>query len=104
MEIALTTIITMFMIMLGPVKLILPFAQATANADTALKREIALRTVLWGGSVALLCLLVGDFVVEKFLLSQGTLMIAISFFLVTFAYDLAHVGDPVRTKDARPRG
>lgn len=102
MEIALSTIITMYMIMLGPVKLILPFAHATANANVALKREIALRTTLWGGGVALICLMVGDFVVEKFLLSAGTLMIAISFFLATFAYSLARVGDPAQTKGAPP--
>ena len=102
MEIALTTIITMFMIMLGPVKLILPFAHATANADAALKREIALRATLWAAGVALICLLVGDFVVEKFLLSQGTLKIAIAIFLMAFAYSLAYVGDPARAKDAPP--
>ncbi len=59
MEIALSTIITMFIIMLGPVKLILPFAHATANADGALKREIALRAALWASGVALICLLAG---------------------------------------------
>ena len=100
MEVAFGTLITMYMIMLGPVKLILPFAHTTANADAALKRQIALRTTLWGGGVALLCLLAGDYVVENFLLSEGTLLIAISFFLVTFAYSLAHVGDPARSADA----
>lgn len=102
MEIGLSTLITMYMIMLGPVKLILPFAHATANADAALRREIALRTTLWGGGVALLCLLAGDYVVENFLLSEGTLMIAISGFLMVFAYSLAHVGDPARSSDAPP--
>ena len=102
MEIALSTLITFYVIMLGPVKLILPFANATANADKSLKRKIAFETTLWGGGVAVICLLLGDFVVEKFLLSKGTLMIALSFFLVTFAYSLAHVGDPAITADALP--
>ena len=102
MEIGLSTLITMYMIMLGPVKLILPFAHATANADAALRREIALRTTLWGGGVALLCLLAGDYVVENFLLSEGSLMIAISGFLMVFAYSLAHVGDSARAADAPP--
>ena len=96
MEITLGTIVTMFIIMLGPVKLILPFAHATANADPALKRAIALRTTLWASGVALVCLLLGDFVVDRFLLSPATLKIAISFFLATFAYSLASVGDPAR--------
>ena len=102
MEVALSTLITFYMIMLGPVKLILPFAHATANADTSLRREIAIRTTLLGGGVALICLLLGDFVVEKFLLSTGTLKIALSFFLVTFALSLAHVGDLAKTAQAPP--
>ena len=72
MEVALSTLITMYIIMVGPVKLILPFTHVTARANISLKREIAIRTILWSGSVALICLLVGDFVVGKFFLSVGT--------------------------------
>jgi multiple antibiotic resistance protein len=102
METTVATIITMYMVMLGPIKLILPFAHATANIDAALKREIAIRTTLWGGSVALICLLVGDYFVTKFLLSGGELAIALSFFLLTFAISIANVGDPAQTADASP--
>lgn len=97
MEINLGTLITMYMIMIGPIKLILPFAYTTAKADSKLKRAIALKAVLWGLSVALICLIAGDFVVDKFLLSEGTLLIAISIFLGAFAYSLANVGDPSRS-------
>ena len=102
MDVGFSALITMYMIMVGPIKLILPFAHATANADRPLRRKIALKTTLWGGGVAVICLLLGDFVVEKFLLSEGTLMIAISLFLAAFAYSLAHAGDPARTKGASP--
>jgi len=102
MEVALGTLITMYMVMLGPIKLILLFEKTTANADTALRRQIAFRTTLWGGGVALICLLLGDFVVGKFLLSEGTLLIAVSLFLGTFAYSIAHVGEPARAASKLP--
>lgn len=102
MEVTLNTLITFYLIMLGPVKLILPFSHATANAGPSLKREIALRTTLWGGGVALICLILGDFVVERFLLSTGTLKVALSFFLAAFAYKLANVGDPAQAVDVPP--
>jgi multiple antibiotic resistance protein len=100
MEINLGTLITMYMIMLGPIKLILPFAFTTSQADPKLKRAIALKATIWGLVVAIICLLAGDYVVHKFLLSEGTLLIAISIFLGAFAYSLANVGDPSRSASA----
>lgn len=102
MEVGLSVLITMYMIILGPVKLILPFAHATANADAALRGQIALRATLVSGGVALISLLLGDYVVEKFLLSDGTLLIAVSVFLMPFAYSLAHVGTHAAAGDAPP--
>lgn len=98
MEIGFGILVTMYIIMLGPVKLILPFAHSTAHAPDKLRKQIAFKATVWGACVAFICLAASEFVVQKFLLSDGTLMIAISFFLAAFAYSLAHVGDPAMTK------
>jgi small neutral amino acid transporter SnatA (MarC family) len=86
METTVAAIVTMYMVMLGPVKLILPFAHATANADAALKRKIAIRTTLWGCAVALICVLLGGNFVTKFLVSGG----GTGHRTVIFPHDICH--------------
>ena len=101
-EVSISTLITMYLIMLGPVKLILPFAFATANAEPRLKRRIAIKTFLVSSVTAFVVLLLGDFTVSRLLLSPGTLLIAMSFFLMSFAWNMAHVGDPARSATEKP--
>ena len=98
LDVTLGTLITMYMIMLGPVKLILPFAFTTANADRALKRRLAIRTTVISGVAAIVVLLLGNFAVSRLLLTPSTLMISMSFFLMTFAWNMASVGDPARSE------
>ena len=41
MEIQIAHLITLYLIVIGPLKIIAPFAVATANADPSLTRQIA---------------------------------------------------------------
>jgi multiple antibiotic resistance protein len=63
----LVQIFTLLFLMLGPFKIIGPFARLTKGADTALARQIALRAVF----LASLALLLAAFLGERILSSYG---------------------------------
>lgn len=97
-DLSLGSLVTMYLVMLGPVKLILPFAYLTSSTDLALRRRLAIKAALVSGFTAVAAILLGDFVVSRLLLTQGSLLIAMSFFLMTFAWNMAYLGDPASSK------
>ena len=66
-QIPLAQIFTFLFLMLGPLKVIAPFAKMTQGADAALTRRIALRSTLFAGVGLLFAASLG----EKFLVSYG---------------------------------
>ena len=66
MQIEITILITMYIIMLGPFKVIGPYASMTANADLPLKRQIAFKATLISTIVSLLIAVFGGYVMSRF--------------------------------------
>jgi multiple antibiotic resistance protein len=62
----ITHIFTMLFLMLGPFKLIGPYAKLTAGADPVLARNVALRAVLISTLALLLAALLGENILSKF--------------------------------------
>ncbi len=102
MEITFSTLASLYIIMLGPFKLILPFANLTANAAPTLRRQLALRTTMLSTSVALLCVLVGGVVMSRLDLSAGTLLVAMSAFLAHHGFVMTGANPPGPGESSAP--
>lgn len=81
MEIPTTILITLYIILLGPLKVIVPFARTTANADRGLRRQIATRAAALSTVVSLVIAGLGGYVMSRFNLSVGVLTITMGFFM-----------------------
>ncbi|NET82387.1 MAG: MarC family protein [Moorea sp. SIO1F2] len=96
-------ILIIFLLTVGPLKLIVPFVKLTANADPALRRQLALRgfgiSTLVIFAVALLC----KNVLKSWQIDLSAMLIAtgIILFLVALRTVLAQYNTPT-TKDATP--
>ena len=85
MQIEITILITMYIIMLGPFKVIGPYASMTANADLPLKRQIAFKATLISTIVSLLIAVFGGYVMSRFNMSVGVVAITMGLFLLHWA-------------------
>jgi multiple antibiotic resistance protein len=65
-QIPTAQIFTLLFLMLGPFKIIGPFAKMTKGADAALARQIALRSTLFAGLALLLAALLGERVLSSY--------------------------------------
>ena len=96
-------ILIIFLLTVGPLKLIVPFVKLTANADPALRRQLALRgfgiSTLVIFAVALLC----QNVLKSWQIDLSAMLIAtgIILFLVALRTVLSQYNTPT-TKDATP--
>jgi len=96
-------ILIIFLLTVGPLKLIVPFVKLTANADPALRRQLALRgfgiSTLVIFAVALLC----QNVLKAWQIDLSAMLIAtgIILFLVALRTVLAQYNPPT-TQDATP--
>ena len=86
MEIQIAHLVMLYMILLGPLKLVAPFARATANADKALLRQIATRAAFVSTLVCVVVAGLGGFLMTRFHLSVGTLTIVMGAFLLQWAF------------------
>jgi multiple antibiotic resistance protein len=91
LPIGTSQVFILLFLMLGPLKLLGPFAQATANFDDAERRSLALRAALVSTLTVIAASLIGSAMLEKWNVSAGALAIAggILFFSVAFSMVLA---------------
>ncbi len=93
-------IFTFFFLMLGPIKMIGPFAQMTQGADIRLARRIALRAILFSLVALLLAGLVGESLLQRFNMPLPVLALAggIVLFLVALQAILQQFTPPARSE------
>lgn len=96
-------IFTILFLMLGPFKIIGPFAQMTQAADPKLTRNIALRGFLYATIALLLAALIGENILSNYGIPIPILAISggIILFLVAIL-NIIHQFDPPATKDENP--
>jgi multiple antibiotic resistance protein len=80
-------VFTFLFIMLGPIKLLAPFAKLTAMSDESERRSLALRGTLLATLTVLAASFIGQVILAKWNVSPGALAIAggILFFLVALS-------------------
>ena len=95
---ALADVFTFFFLMLGPIKIIGPFAKTTQAADSTLARQIAVRAIAFSSFALLLAAIVGQEFLTKFSVPLPVLAIAggIILFLVALQGILQQFTPPVR--------
>ena len=96
-------IFTILFLMLGPFKIIGPFAQITQAADPVLTRNIALRGFLYSTIALLLAALIGESILSKYGIPIPILAISggIILFLVALLNIIKQFAPPA-TKDENP--
>jgi len=85
LAIPLAYIVTIFFITLGPVKLIIPFAQLTAKAHPAVARSIALRSFMISTITVVIVAFTGATLFEKWQVSSGALHLTGGLVFLVFA-------------------
>jgi multiple antibiotic resistance protein len=86
MEIPIALLISLYFILLGPLKVFGIYGKATAHADKSLALSIANASVILATVVAVLMVVIGGFLMSRFNLSVGTLAIAMSVYLGHWAW------------------
>lgn len=96
-------IFAILFLMLGPFKIIGPFAQITQAADRILTRKIAIRGFLYSTTALLLAALIGQNILSKYGIPIPILAISggIILFLVAIL-NIIHQFDPPATKEENP--
>ena len=102
MEISITHLATLYMIVLGPLKVIGPFAMTTLNADRALQRKIACRAFLLSTVISLVIAALGGFLMSRLNMSVGTLAIVMGIFLGHWALQTALAQNVQTTPPEQP--
>ncbi|HKY96094.1 MAG TPA: MarC family protein [Kiloniellales bacterium] len=81
----LVDVIVILLITIGPIKAAVIYAGLTTGADPALKRAIALKTVITAGVIILLFVLAGQFLLQVFHITLPALTLAGGLILLLFA-------------------
>ena len=102
MDISITHLATLYMIVLGPLKVIGPFAMTTLNADRALQRQIAWRAFLLSTVISLVIAALGGFLMSRLNMSVGTLAIVMGIFLGHWALQTALAQNVQTTPPEQP--
>lgn len=96
-------IFTFLFLMLGPIKIIGPYAALTRNADRGLARQLAFRATLYAGMAVLLAAVVGQSILERYAISVEVLALAAGLILFLVALQsILQQFDPTPTADAAP--
>lgn len=85
-DLSASEIFIFFFVMLGPIKMLAPFARLTASVDTSLRRRIALRAFAISTVTLLIAGLIGKTMLSKWNVSTAALAIAggLTLFAVAF--------------------
>ena len=94
-------IFTFLFLMLGPFKIIGPFVQMTANADSLLMRQIAIRATVFSATGILLAALLGEYFLTKFGIPVSILALTggLILFLVALANVIATYSPPAAKEE-----
>jgi multiple antibiotic resistance protein len=84
-KLGLVDVIVLLVITIGPIKAAIIYAGLTAGAEPALKRAIALKTVITAGIIVLLFVLAGQFILQVFHITLPALTLAGGLILLLFA-------------------
>lgn len=97
-------IFTMLFLMLGPIKILVPFVNMTRGADSALRRNLATRAVLFSGAALAVAGLLGRTMIENFNISLPVLALTggLILFLVALQTVLQQAGGPARPRPDDP--
>lgn len=78
-------ILTIFFLLLGPIKLIFPFAAATQKCDRRFKRQVALQAALIATLIVVLIALLGGSLLLRYRITYDSLQLAGGFVLLLSA-------------------
>jgi multiple antibiotic resistance protein len=100
----LAHIFTFMFLMLGPFKVIGPFARATQGADAALTRQVALRSTLFASLGLLIAAFLGEGILRKYGIPVPVLALSagIILFLVALQNTLQQFAPPAPQGEAVP--
>lgn len=85
MPFGIADIIVILLITIGPLKATIVFATLTAKADSAFRRQVAIKTVTTAAIVIVLFVIAGEFLLQVFHISLPALKIAGGLILLLFA-------------------
>lgn len=85
MPFGIADILVLLLITIGPLKATVVFATLTAKADTAFRRQVAIKTVVAATVVVVLFVLAGEVILHVFHISLPALKIAGGLILLLFA-------------------
>jgi multiple antibiotic resistance protein len=97
-------IFTMLFLMLGPIKILLPFVNMTRGSDAALRRSLATRAVLFSGAALGVAGLLGRSMLDNFNISLPVLALTggLVLFLVALQTVLQQAAGPARPRPDEP--
>lgn len=97
-------VFTMLFLMLGPIKILVPFVNMTKNADATLKRRLATRAVVFSAAALALAGLLGRSMLENFNISLPVLALTggLVLFLVALQTVLQQAAGPMRPRADEP--
>jgi multiple antibiotic resistance protein len=98
-RLGLVDVIVILLITIGPIKAAVIYAGLTASADAALKRAIALKTVITAGIIVLLFVLAGQFILQVFHITLPALTLAGGLILLLFALHMV-IGEEKKSDGA----
>src|SRR5215472_9186782 len=85
MNLGIADVIAILVITIGPLKAAIVYATLTANADKALRRAIAFRTVIVATIVIVIFIIFGEYILSIFHISLAALKLAGGLILLLFA-------------------
>ncbi|MFN7709412.1 MAG: MarC family protein [Holosporales bacterium] len=91
-----------FLVIVDPFGLLPVFIALTAKSDAIVRRQIALKATIVGGGILILFAFLGDWLLDKLKISEGSFQIAGGLLLMLVAYDMIvaeHSGVSSTTKD-----
>ena len=101
MNLGIADVVAILVITIGPLKAAIVYATLTANADKALRRAIAFRTVMVATIVIVIFIIFGEFILSIFHISLAALKLAGGLILLLFALGMV-MGEEM--KGAGPEG
>ena len=95
MSIGLEQILTYMFVMIGPVKVIVPFARMTAESDSDFRRKLAVRSTIYGTISLAIAASIGVSALEQWRLSTDVVLLTVG--IILFVIALLQVLEVYRT-------